>query len=217
MTPLKIALAFFGLLFSLISMAASRQTVELTNEVDLLVKSSSGDLVVVEELAPETILRFRTDTKTGDYFRHILILSSPNLSSSEVNRLNQKRLFLEEGIFEKSKAYVNEGASFDARTGRYQISSQAQREALVDKIIEINAFKIIDELSLSPHRMELATARDVSFSKRVENKHIGRTAARSRIDVQVFDKLRLQPGGPPSLDIDGKPFRTLWRERKLQL
>lgn len=136
MTPLKTALALFGLFFSLISMAASRQTVELTNEVDLLVKSSSGDLVVVEELAPETILRFRTDTKIGDYFRHILILSSPNLSSSEVNRLNQKKLFLEEGIFERSKVYVNEGASFDARTGRYQISSQAQREALVDKIIE---------------------------------------------------------------------------------
>ncbi len=115
--------------------AANRLTVELTKEVDLLSKNASGDMEVVEELAPETIIRFRTDTATSSFYRHILILSSPNLSQDEVAQINRMTLFVQRNILQKSRRYQNSGEAFDRRTGQYNITSQSQRRSLVEKII----------------------------------------------------------------------------------
>jgi hypothetical protein len=116
--------------------AAERLTVELKKEVDLLTQSSSGDMELVEELAPETILRFRTDTATGSFYRHIFILSSPNLSQDEIAEINKKPLFVQRNILQKSRRYESSGATFDRRTGQYNITNQAQRRDLVEKIID---------------------------------------------------------------------------------
>lgn len=135
MTLFRSLLVLMALVLSAYSQAASRRTVELNDEIDLLTQSASGDYVVIEELAPETILRFRTDTKVGRYYRHILILSSPNLSTSEMAAINQKKLFISDEIMQRSDIYQNSGATFDSRTGRYNIQTQSQRRDLVEKII----------------------------------------------------------------------------------
>jgi hypothetical protein len=136
MTPYRSLFFLLVFLLSPISHAVSRITVELNSAIDLLTKNASGDYVVVEELAPETILRFRTDTKVGEYYRHILILSSPNLSNNEVARINQKKLFISDEVRQVSELYQNSGSSFDARTGRYDITNQSQRRELVERIIQ---------------------------------------------------------------------------------
>lgn len=86
---------------------ASKTTLKLNESVDLLHKNSQGEITELEELRRGTVIRFRTDSATTEFFRHILILESPNLDSEEVKSINREKLFISKNVLHKGEVIVD--------------------------------------------------------------------------------------------------------------